>query len=125
MTTQMPEPQTDAGPKDTATKARVAQRRPAGASQKAKSAQKAGPSKKAAKNRQADGTARRGSKTEKILELLKRPSGATLKEIVKATAWQPHSVRGFLSGTLRKKLGIRVRSSKQDDAERCYRIVSK
>ena len=80
---------------------------------------------KVAKNRHADGTARRGSKTEKILELLKRPSGATLKEIVKATAWQPHSVRGFLSGTLRKKLGIRVRSSKHVDAERCYRIASK
>jgi len=70
-------------------------------------------------------TARRGSKTAKVVDLLKRPSGATLKEIMKATNWQSHSVRGFLSGTLRKKLGVRVDSFKRDDNERTYRVPSK
>jgi hypothetical protein len=71
--------------------------------------------------KQADG-AREGSKTAKVLELLKRPGGASLKEIMKATAWQAHSVRGFLSGTLRKKLGLAVESAKAQDGERTYSI---
>ena len=44
---------------------------------------------------------------------------------MKATGWQPHSVRGFLSGTLRKRFRIRVDSVKLEDAERSYRISSK
>lgn len=44
---------------------------------------------------------------------------------MKATGWQPHSVRGFLSGTLRKKLGVQIDSAKRDDKERTYRISSK
>ena len=44
---------------------------------------------------------------------------------MKATNWQSHSVRGFVSGTLRKKLGVRVDSFKRDDNERTYRIPSK
>ena len=67
----------------------------------------------------------RGSKTAKILDLLKRPSGATLKDLTKATGWQPHSVRGFLSGTVGKKLGTPVESFKRTDGERAYRIPSK
>ena len=49
---------------------------------------------------------RAGSKTNAILELLKRPDGVTAKELMKATGWQPHSVRGFLSGTISKKMGL-------------------
>ena len=66
--------------------------------------------------------ARQGSKTEKVLELLKRPKGATLKELLKATGWQPHSLRGFLSGTVGKKMGILVTSTKGEDGERSYSI---
>jgi hypothetical protein len=103
-----------------------AQRRPAVAPQKAKAARKAGLAPKAADKRKlGSGAARQGTKTEKILELLKRPGGATLKEIMKATSWQPHSVRGFLAGTLRKTLGIGVESFKSDANERSYRVPSK
>ena len=99
-------------------KARVAKRRAQVAPPKAKPARQATRTKKAA-------TARRGSKTAKILGLLKRPSGALLKELMKATGWQPHSVRGFLSGTLRKKMGIPFESFKSPDGKRAYRISSK
>src|SRR5712672_2593208 len=64
------------------------------------------------------GPARDGSKADKILELLKRPVGATSKELMKATGWQPHSVRGFLSGTVSKKMGLAVTSTKDEDGER-------
>jgi hypothetical protein len=66
--------------------------------------------------------ARDGSKAAKILDLLKRPGGATSKELQKASGWQPHSVRGFLSGTVRKKMGLTVVSTKGEDGERCYSV---
>jgi Protein of unknown function (DUF3489) len=68
---------------------------------------------------------RGGSKADKILDLLKRPGGVTLKEIVKATGWQPHSVRGFLSGTIGKKMGTPVESFKGVEGDRSYRLSSK
>jgi hypothetical protein len=68
--------------------------------------------------------AREGSKTSQILGLLKRPGGATLQEIMKFSEWQPHSVRGFLSGTLGKKMGLTVESTKGEDGERTYSIKS-
>jgi Protein of unknown function (DUF3489) len=66
-----------------------------------------------------------GSKTAKILALLQRPGGASLQELKKATGWQPHSVRGFLSGVLKKKMGLHVRSVARGDDERTYRVLSK
>ena len=66
--------------------------------------------------------AREGSKTAKVMDLLKRPGGATLKEIMKATNWQAHSVRGFISGALGKKLGLTVISEKAENGERTYRL---
>lgn len=66
--------------------------------------------------------AREGSKTAKILELLKRPGGASARELLKATGWQPHSLRGFLSGTIGKKKGQSVTSTKGEDGERVYSL---
>jgi len=57
------------------------------------------PSPKAASVKKPATAQRGGTKTDKILGLLKQSGGVTLQELVKATGWQPHSVRGFLSGT--------------------------
>lgn len=62
------------------------------------------------------------SKQQRCLDLLARRDGATLKELVAATDWQAHSVRGFLSGTIKKKLGISVTSTRDADGARRYRI---
>jgi hypothetical protein len=103
-------------------KARVAARRAHVASKKGKPGKKAKATKKAPKGAKKAGAARDGSKAAKILDLLKRPEGATLAAIMKATSWQAHSVRGFLSGTIRKKLGLNVVSTKADDGERHYAV---
>ncbi len=81
--------------------------------------------KKAAKSKKDAATAREGSKKAIILDLLKRPDGASLKDIMAATDWQAHSVRGFISGSLTKKMGLNVESFKRDDGDRAYRIVAK
>ena len=86
-----------------------------------KSAKKASTAKKAPKAKTA-AKAREGSKTDQVLELLKRPGGVTAKELMKATGWQPHSVRGLLSGTIRKKMGLAVTSTKGEDRERTYSV---
>jgi hypothetical protein len=103
-------------------KARVTRQRADVAPKKAKTAKKASPAKKAPKAAKKAGAARDGSKAAKILDLLKRPEGATLAAIMKATDWQAHSVRGFLSGTISKKMGLKVASTKSDNGERTYSI---
>jgi hypothetical protein len=65
---------------------------------------------------------REGSKTATVLDLLKRAGGVTSKELMQATGWQPHSVRGFLSGTVGKKMGLHVASAKGENGERSYSI---
>jgi hypothetical protein len=65
---------------------------------------------------------RDGSKSAKILDLLKRPGGASAKELMKVTGWQAHSLRGFLSGTVGKKMGLTVVSTKGEDGERTYSV---
>lgn len=62
------------------------------------------------------------SKQDKVLELLRTPSGTTIAAIRKATGWQQHSVRGFLAGTVRKKLKLNLTSVKAD-GDRVYRIA--
>ena len=61
------------------------------------------------------------SKGAKILELIGRPKGATLAEIVKATDWQKHSIRGFLS-TAAKKHDLKIESTKTESGDRVYQI---
>jgi hypothetical protein len=67
--------------------------------------------------------AREGSKKADVLDLLRRKGGCTLAEIMKATGWQAHTVRGFISGTLGKKMGLTVASIKSDSGERTYSIA--
>jgi hypothetical protein len=66
--------------------------------------------------------AREGSKKAEVLALMRRAKGVTLAEIMEKTGWQAHTVRGFVSGTLTKKLGLTVESFRTDDKERTYRI---
>jgi hypothetical protein len=111
-----------------ATKPAAAQKRPRVAPSKGKPGKKTTPAKKASKpakkagKAKPAGGAREGSKTEQVLELLRQPGGATLKAIMKATDWQAHSVRGFLSGTIRKKMGLEVTSTKGEYGDRSYSI---
>lgn len=64
---------------------------------------------------------RSGSKQAKVVNLLKRPAGVTVAEVMETTGWQPHTVRGLFSGALKKKHGLTVISAKEDRG-RVYRI---
>ncbi len=67
---------------------------------------------------------REGSKTAQAVALLRAREGATLTGLMKALKWQKHSVRGFVSGTLIKKMGLDVESFRNPEGERAYRIRS-
>jgi len=67
-------------------------------------------------------TPRTGTKQAKLIEMLRAEGGATIDEIVAATGWQPHTVRGAMAGALKKKLGLTITSEKVDGRGRCYRI---
>ncbi len=64
----------------------------------------------------------RVTKRERMLTLLSQPTGASIQEMMQATGWQQHSVRGFLAGTVKRKLGFSLTSLKPDDGVRRYRI---
>ena len=121
---QVATPPEAAGKKTRTTRSKAQPAAAKRAKQSAKTKQSAKP-KQAAKLVKQAAVARRGSKTAKVLDLLKRPGGASLKELMKTTGWQPHSVRGFLSGTLQKKMGLKLESSRGEGEERAYHLRSK
>jgi hypothetical protein len=115
--------QTETAPETKASKKATAGARRANVTPaKGKARKKATPAKKAPKSAKKATGARDGSKTATILEMLKRPEGAIAKELLKATGWQPHSLRGFISGTLGKKMGLTVTSTRGEDGERSYSV---
>jgi hypothetical protein len=69
-----------------------------------------------------DPDAKRPSKQDEVIAMLRRPEGATVNEVVSATGWQRHTVRGVFSGTLKKKLGLTLASAKEERG-RVYRIA--
>jgi hypothetical protein len=87
------------------------------AGKKAKPAKKVGRAKKQASQAKADRT----NKKAEVIAMMKRAKGASLAEIMKATGWQPHTVRGFVS-ILGSKGGEKIESSKNAEGERTYKI---
>ena len=69
------------------------------------------------------GAARSTSKLGQLQAMLQRPEGATIAQLSKALDWQAHSVRGAMSGSLKKKQGLKITASKEEGADRVYRIA--
>jgi len=67
-------------------------------------------------------TQRKGTKQEALIAMLRAEGGATIDEIVAATNWARHTIRGVISGVLKKKLGLTITSEKVDGRGRCYKI---
>jgi hypothetical protein len=67
---------------------------------------------------------REGTKQALVIEMLRRPEGATITEIVEATNWASHTTRGFMAGALKKKLGLAIDSEKDPTKGRVYRITT-
>jgi len=84
---------------------------------------KASKTAKAAKTATSAPVPREFSKKAIVLDMLRRKGGATMAEIMKATDWQCHSVRGFISGTLTKKMGLSIESTRSESGERTYKSV--
>ena len=66
---------------------------------------------------------REGSKQAQVIAMLKRAKGATIAQICEATGWQAHTVRGTFAGAFKKKLGFDITSTKEQGADRVYRIA--
>ena len=66
---------------------------------------------------------RENSKQASVIEMLQRPEGVTIQQIMDTTGWKAHTVRGTFAGAFKKKLGLNLTSDKTDGGERIYRIV--
>ena len=69
-------------------------------------------------------TPREGTKQATLIAMLRAPEGATIEEIMAATGWQSHTVRGAMAGALKKKLGLEVTSEKAEGRGRVYRLTA-
>lgn len=65
---------------------------------------------------------RDNTKQAAVIAMLRRPEGATIRQICEATGWQPHTVRGTFAGAFKNKLGLSIKSAKVPDGERFYHI---
>ncbi|WP_419535665.1 DUF3489 domain-containing protein [Endozoicomonas sp.] len=70
------------------------------------------------------GKIRTGTKLHTVIELLARPEGAAIEEIMDKTGWQKHTVRGTFAGALKKRLGLTIESEKPEGQDRIYRITA-
>ena len=77
-----------------------------------------------AKNLSAKTKAKPSTKLGQLEAMLRRPGGATIEQLSKSLSWQIHSVRGAMSGALKKKQGLTVTSEKKEDGKRVYRIAA-
>jgi Protein of unknown function (DUF3489) len=66
---------------------------------------------------------RGGTKLAVVLAMLRRPKGASIEEMAKATGWQEHSVRGFMSGTVKKRMGLALKSVQPEKGDRRYLVA--
>ncbi len=109
------------------TKTKRAKSTPSIATGKSRSTDQRGSQRSTTAIAKADGEAHatRVTKHDRVLALLSQREGATIPEIMKVTNWQQHSVRGFLAGTVRKKLGFALTSSKAEGELRRYRVDTK
>ncbi len=110
----------DGGPDGDAEKKQAAKKRPA-KKRRGHTTSKLAVAK--SKSKQSPPTVRPGTKQALLIDLLKRKKGGTIDEAMEATGWQAHSVRGAISGALKKKLGLTVTSEPTDERGRVYRIV--
>ena len=85
--------------------------------------QKTKSQKSAAQPAPTDRKIREGTKQALVIEMLRRPEGASIAEIVEATSWASHTTRGFLAGALKKKLGLAIGSEKGEARGRVYRLA--
>ncbi len=113
-----------ATPKKEAPKAKKAAKKEPVAKERAAKKQLAAKATKSTQTKEAKPKGQReGSKSAAVLELLRRPKGATLAELMAATQWQAHSVRGFLSGGVGKNMGLKLESVREESGERRYRLL--
>lgn len=93
-----------------------------GQEQPAETALVSAPTVNAATENEAEPTTPKSTKQDQVLTMLSQAGGTTINDIMKATGWQQHSVRGFFAGTVRKKLGFELTSEKPEGEERRYAI---